>query len=192
MALSNDVAKDNMIYGYELLRKMRESGSTVQNPLYLPQKICSHNEFLKQFFIAKGLREFVLMQTLNVAAYDIDGHLGNFLMQLNEEGKVDGIVTFDHEHSAMGAEEDERIYNDFVCFLDVRGEAGREDVVTALKTNETVASVITTTELAETIGNARITETARDIKETIGYGISDWYVDALRESFDNMAEELIR
>ena len=60
-----------------------------------------------------------------------------------------------------------------------------------IKQNETIASVINLSETAEKLGNAKIKETAKDIKETIGYSIDKNYVSSLERSFNEVAEELV-
>ena len=65
-------------------------------------------------------------------------------------------------------------------------------MVWQLKNNDVVKQYISSTTLGEMVGNVNVGETARDIKESIGYTVNPQYVDFLTRSFEQTATDLTK
>ena len=162
---------------------------------HLQGLLSSSNHPSKFEHITKGcVKQIALMQTLDLASYNTDRNHFNFFAHVNKNEKVDGITTIDHEMSGPGIlEEDFRWYNNY--FYDFFGSGFKEtrsDSIQSLKQNEMLSEVVSSQELAETVGTGidLIPRVVKEIKEETGYKIGGEYVTNLQRNFEEVAEEL--
>ena len=177
--LSNDVEKNGYkrgLYNFEGKLKQLSTGKV--------------EDVLKDFS-PNAVKQILTMQTLDMATYNFDRHLGNLFVKANAGKPVEGIITIDHESSATGLADEERDELVFInCLRD--DYSSRKEIIRDLKTSELASSVMSVSGLAEQIGAVDVASTAQDIKDQTGYEISSNYVQALQRSFDKTAEELIQ
>ena len=183
-------------FGCDQVLSNNVGGNSFIMAKYLPREkfevlFSGRKEDVFKHFSPDAIKQILIMQVLDAATCNSDRHYGNFFVKDSDSGKIGGIATFDHEGSSditnrLVRMRDEAIYKDYLtgCYVT------RGDIVHSLKTNELSLSVLNPSELAESIGGTDVEETVRDIKETTGYEVSQKYVSALQQSFEEVAEEL--
>ena len=163
-------------------------------PVLFPTKKPSGEQLIETFFTKKAQRDMVLMQTLDVASYNVDRKLNNFFFEAND-AQITGVITIDNGSnltygSKYGVTAQDLQNASFTNFLGRGDTITRAETIQELKTNETVNDVITPGEIAKTLGDIDIPKVAQDIEQTIGYKIDDKIVEVLDASITSMAEEL--
>ena len=110
---------------------------------------------------------------------------------MNDDSRVEEVVTFDHEFGSEGIMRENYFCNEYINFIGDDKDKNRFQFAKAIKNNETVHSVVSVSSLAEKVGSAPIDETVRDIKDEIGYNVGQTYIDDLKHSYERLAEDLI-
>lgn len=203
-AISNDVANESTILAkdyyeqfWENIRTDRNySGTTIgQHPFYLPSIKEQVEIDYNKFITPEAMRTLQIVRGLDMASYNTDRNWYNYYFQV-ENGVITDVIFIDHAMS--GANIESTLFKELVdCmyyseFNKILGRNNYSNIISNFKNNEVIQDFITPQELAEIIGSANLVEEARDIKSTIGYKISDKYVDALAKSYDYTAEELLK
>ncbi len=147
------------------------------------------NLALRRYIMPTPLRDYIKMTALDVGAENDDRNICNYIFRTNGTF-ADELWSFDYGRS--GYSFSRGFTYSFPTIFEKASFLPKKEVISELKTNPNVQEIFPRTEMAEMLGSAQIANTARDIKDTIGYEVSPKYVDHLERSFDNLAEELIR
>jgi len=158
-------------------------------------KIDTHNDK----FSKNCIRQMIKTRLFDVASFNVDRHFRNFYYEM-KDNKPDDVVLFDYAMSGnvyRYVNTNHRYYpNDFAMvhelnlIKDFVTKKTREDMIENFKNNETMHDYIETRELVDALKSVDIKETARDIKDTIGYEVDSFYTKEIAESFENLAEEI--
>ena len=196
---SNDVKGVNVGYPYQLLEKIRNTHNYEDFAECIPFK--KDGLFLlPQYYTKDAIREYLKLNLFDMASKNTDRHFGNFFQVTGKDGKVTGFKLFDFAQSG------ENYYAEALCRIDRREDPSfnyynlftdgenktRVEMLEQFKSNETIAPIINTKEVAEEIGSVDPNAVAKDIKQTIGYTVDQGYVDYIARSFDNMAEDFVQ
>ena len=184
VVLSNDVSGKDTLPALKVKSTIKLSGKNWKD--------------VQESFTPQCVKQMALMQALDVSTFNTDRHLNNLFMHVKNDSLVDGIVTFDHELSYLGAIRGQG-RNDYINYFNLATDDPNKaevmhEVIEVLKTSPIVNMVTSASELAQTLGEGidLIPQTAKEIKEELGYDISQNYVSKLQSSFDKTAEELAK
>jgi len=195
----NDFAKQNM---YECgIHRIRDNGRFYKNFVLHSKKRCDVEDITK-YFSPNAARQLIKARLFDVASFNSDRHTGNMFLQFSG-GKAENVLFFDYGFSGSEYHMNSTdIYGDAVyyynefCYATMQngdayiGFKDRHEMVENFKHNETMQEFITTQELAEELEKVDVKETARDIKDTIGYEFNEKYVNKVAESFERLREEI--
>ena len=185
--ISNDVAQtENVVLAKDLVK-----GSFSSQGRFRFGSSQQKEKDLQNFFEEKAKRDFVLMHALDLASYNVDRNMGNFCFEFDGE-TVAGISVLD-QGICMKALQDYPVYKDsFKNYIGDRQLTSRGKLISELKRNEVVQSVISSNEIAEVVGNISIPRIAEDIRDTIDYKVDSHVVNAFDKSFSTFAEEMAK
>lgn len=198
VVLSNDIKTQSNLYAYDFLRKIRNQnpGNSMADGLPMDKRAFPGVN-LTRFLTREGIRQLLTMNTLDVASYNDDRHLSNFIFNINALGKANGISVFDYGesgHNFRDARDSGSVLSQehltYPNLFNCGHELSRGGIVNQLKNNESTLPYIKPDELAEIVGGIDPVSVARDVKGDIGYKINQRYVDTIASSFDQMAEDL--
>lgn len=194
--ISNDISKDSktMDWFLEKKSKINEKIPYISGSCYSLEQIRFDKLFTEQ-----GLKQYIDMHLLDVACGNIDRHVCNFNVEttnfvLPSFKKVTAVRPFDFGFSInllTAKEEDVEDY-DFKNGLGGYSTLSRGQMIHMFKTNELVQSFYTNAQMSEMIGGIDVHQKVEDIKDAIGYEVSQDFEDKLCNSLNYVAEELIK
>lgn len=148
---------------------------------YRDFKIYSHN------FTKDCAREYLKMRIFDVATQNSDRNIGNYIVRQNSQGLGSEILSIDY-----GASGCINRPNKYFSSLDGQVKNTADEIIELFKTSEEINKFVSPSEMAEQIGSINVEETAKDIKQTIGFELEQFFVNEISYSMDQTAEALIK
>ncbi len=198
VVISNDIQTDTGVFAYDFLKMVRNRHKDIKTADGFPSRLSS-DYVLGRYQTKAGARAYLKMNLFDVASVNYDRHLSNYIYEVDRLGRAVDVSVYDfgesgHVYTSV-KDQDPMYYEQDILYPNLFNngmELTRQEMVDQFRTNETVLSYITPTEMAESVGSIDVTKTARDIKAELGYKVSQSYTDYIAASFDCMAEDLIK
>lgn len=143
------------------------------------------NNFL-QYADANFLRQLFLLRGVDLAIGNSDRNPENLFVERDYNGVARNIITLDNEASGSIDCLSHNFYSEFGKRMPSK------DLIKAFKENEDYQKYITRFEIAETIASAPFDETAREVKDEMGFTVEPNFLDRMKSNTDMVAEELVK
>ena len=195
VVLSNDIEFTDSMPAALFFSNIRNQNPEIHQPDYIP-KTLDKAGIIERYFTKKGFKSGIKMATLDVGAGNRDRNITNYFLGRARFGPCDNFWSLDYGNSGLTFKELKEnpcmTLDELKFYSRFEGEPGiyRGEMIRNFKENPNVNAVFSPNELAEMVGNINVSETARDIKETIGYEVDPTYVSYLDKSFAILAEDL--
>ncbi|MBQ3048300.1 MAG: hypothetical protein IJD48_04755 [Clostridia bacterium] len=199
--VSNDVQTDNTIKGTHFFDVIRDRIATDTETAAFSGKSGSLVDYTK-YLAPKAMHDLALFQTLDLACFNADRHVGNIYADLEDpydEYRALGFVGFDYGASFTSSETDPRLVKYYNIFGTGRSQTlfdmqnflqRKEDILNFLRENETINTFAPRHEIAETLAGIDTRGIVADIKEQTGYDIDKHYAARIERSLYQTAEQL--
>mgnify|MGYP003291429879 CR=1 FL=1 len=132
-------------------------------------------------------KQLHLLRAFDLATLNNDRNPGNLFIERDEKDIGVGIIGLDYEMSGAPSYYTNNYYSTFSS-----KRLPGMDVIDAYKENEDYQKYITRFEIAETIASAPFDETAREVKDEMGFVIEPNFLDRMKSNTDIVAEELVK
>ncbi len=193
--ISNDVLRDDAVLMYDFIRN-----NDLPNGYAYGNYLSSEELMLRSYFENEALKEFILMHVLDVGCGNADRHAKNYGVQWKEvDGKqiITGLRIFDFGNSKFYLKDFEpnTILSRGQIFRNGLGggtEVSRMGLINYFKESEMVQEFYTNSEIAEIVGNIDVHEHVCDIRDCLGFQITQKLEDNLSGSLCEMAEQMMK
>jgi len=187
----DDVSSPTTMFGGSFFGKIRQQEKTPLKQTFFPFYSFQTPIDYKQYFTKDAIRDYLKMRLFDTAVLNNDRHGTNFFVEVNSQGQATSLRTFDYGASGFVTPED-------IPYLDVINDLGdnyaksQEEMLMQFRENENVLQYLPKNESAEILGNIDAQKISKDIKQTVGYEVSQEFTDMIASSCEHMANELAK
>lgn len=193
--ISDDVLKEDAVLMYDFIRS-----NGLPNGYAYGNNLSTEELMYRSYFENEALKDFVLMHILDVGCGNVDRHAKNYGVEWKEvDGKqiITGLRLFDFGNARFYLDDFEpnSILSRGQIFRNGLGggtEVSRMNLINYFKESELVQEFYTNSEIAEIVGNIDVHEHVCDIRDCLGFQITQKLEDNLSGSLCEMAEQMMK